>query len=191
LSIVGGAFSTVVLAQTTQVDARDSSALESSIRRLRRAAILLVGAGIAAIVAAPVAVPFLFGAPFGGAVLPAQILCAAAIVLNANLLLHEFARGLGHPGIGGAPEWFGLLVNIGALVLLLPRYGATGAAFASLLSYSIILAVLLAAILRRVPNARMELFVPRRADLAWMWRIGLTSVPGRESSAAPDGPAGP
>lgn len=126
---------------------------------------IMVGLGVsvlvalaAAIVLAAIsryAIPLLFGAQFNPAVLPAVILLAGTIVLGANYVLSDGLRGLGRPLIPSIGEFVGLLITILALFLLLPRLGMLGAAWASVLSYTVtflILATSTCRVLRKPAN---------------------------------------
>jgi O-antigen/teichoic acid export membrane protein len=106
----------------------------------------LVVTGIAAVLmagACPVILPLLFGQAFREAVPVAHVLLAASVVLGANYVLSDGLRGLGRPNLVSAAETAGLLVTAIMLWLLLPRWGTLGAAWASLLSYGMVMLVLL------------------------------------------------
>lgn len=68
------------------------------------------------------------------------------MLLGSNYILSDGIRGLGHPLIPSAAEVIGVIVTVAGLIILLPRYGLTGAASASIISYAATLFVLLAGI---------------------------------------------
>lgn len=173
LSLIGGAFSVVVLSETAQVDPRDRESFRRAVSRVRRGCVVVIAAGVAAALAAPVAVPLIFGDLFAKAIRPAQILCLAAVVLNVNLMVHEFARGAGRPGLGGFPESLGILVSAGMLWWLLPSHFVTGAAIASLASYLVILIAVLWNMARGFPHLESRMLVPNQSDVGRIW---LTAV---------------
>ena len=84
-----------------------------------------------------------YGSQFGQ---PARrlILLAGTVASNAANLLHETFAGIGRPGIITAIEGFGFAVLFGAMLLLVPPYGAIGAALAvaltSLMRFGCVLA---------------------------------------------------
>jgi O-antigen/teichoic acid export membrane protein len=143
LSFVGNGTSSIVLGFASRGSSVDAAARSHLTLRMRTATtVLLFVAGVLCILAKPL-IPAVFGVPFRGAVAPAIILCLAAVPLNLNLSLHELLRGNGFPGIGLIGEATGLAVSLVMLVTLLPSMGGTGAALASLVSYSIVSLILL------------------------------------------------
>ena len=91
--------------------------------------------------ATPWLVPALFGSAYRGAILPAAILLAAGVFQGANAVLGNGLRALGLPGRPARAEATGFILTIGLLFLLLPRFGATGAAVASLAAYASVTAI--------------------------------------------------
>ena len=92
-------------------------------------------------VVAPWLVPLVFGAPYRGAILPAAVLLVASVFQGANAVLGNGLRSLGLPGRPARAEIAGFALTLGLLALLLPRFGAAGAAFASLVAYAAVTAI--------------------------------------------------
>jgi O-antigen/teichoic acid export membrane protein len=90
---------------------------------------------------APWLVPLVFGAPYRGAILPAAVLLVASVFQGANAVLGNGLRSLGLPGRPARAEVAGFALTLGLLALLLPRFGAAGAAFASLVAYAAVTAI--------------------------------------------------
>jgi len=88
------------------------------------------------IVATPFAVPWVFGEAFRPAVPAALVLVIAAGVAGVNAIGAECLRGLGRPNAPLAAECVGLVITAATLPWLLSGSGLSGAALASLLSYS-------------------------------------------------------
>ncbi|OFW40104.1 MAG: hypothetical protein A3F70_03715 [Acidobacteria bacterium RIFCSPLOWO2_12_FULL_67_14] len=86
--------------------------------------------------ASPFVIPLLFGEAFSSAVPLALLLVPAVTVLGMNEILSTGFHGSGRPEVVSVSQAVGLVVTVAALAALLPRYGAYGAAVASLLSYS-------------------------------------------------------
>ncbi|PNU04066.1 polysaccharide biosynthesis C-terminal domain-containing protein [Novosphingobium guangzhouense] len=99
---------------------------------------------VAAFVLAVLAQIFLheiFGANFAGALLPLQILLAgSAFVAVTRILANDFtARG--RPQLNVSTAFIPVLVNIAACLLLIPKFGLNGAAWATFISSTANLAV--------------------------------------------------
>lgn len=92
----------------------------------------------AAVVVAGPLIPVVFGGPYAMAALPARLLLLASFFQGVNAILGNGLRGLGLPGRTAVSEGAGSLVTVALLFLLLPRYGATGAALASLLASGLV-----------------------------------------------------
>lgn len=165
LSVVGSGFSTVVLAHSARVEERDEASTAMLFRKVRLAMSLVVIAGVVAAVAAPLGIPLLYGSAFKGAIAPALVLCAASVPLYINIVLHDFTRGLGHPEVGIVPEVAGLVVNVGFLVTLVPRFGPLGAAIASLISYTLVCLIMMPRIVAKVPGSTLAMLLPSAADM--------------------------
>jgi len=92
-----------------------------------------VGAGCLA-AGAPILIPLLFGTEFSAAVGPTLILLAGAILASLQWALGRITSARGHPEIALRAYTASLVVMCGADVLLIPRLGIEGAAFAVVLS---------------------------------------------------------
>ncbi len=94
--------------------------------------------------ATPWVVPAVFGNAYRGAVLPAAILLLASLFQGANAVLGNGLRAVGLPGRPALAEASGFILTLGLLAVLLPRFGAVGAAVGSLVSYASVTAIQMA-----------------------------------------------
>ena len=114
----------------------DAAVAAASSRRL-----MLRAGAVTAVIALPLAlaagavVPTLFGHPFAGAVLPAQILFIGLAPEGAAGVITAFLYGRGRPGLNSLAAGTGLIVTVVLDVILIPRLGAVGAAIASSAAY--------------------------------------------------------
>jgi lipopolysaccharide/colanic/teichoic acid biosynthesis glycosyltransferase len=114
----------------------DAVVAAASSRRL-----MLRAGAVTAVIALPLAlaagavVPTLFGHPFAGAVLPAQILFIGLAPEGAAGVITAFLYGRGRPGLNSLAAGTGLIVTVVLDVILIPRLGAVGAAIASSAAY--------------------------------------------------------
>src|SRR5207248_7859647 len=84
---------------------------------------------------------------FGESCVPAtsafRWLLVAAGVWSCGSILVSGLRGFGHPGMITLARFSSAVVTSAALLVLLPRFGITGAAIASLIGYSVMLGIAL------------------------------------------------
>jgi O-antigen/teichoic acid export membrane protein len=127
-----------------------------------RARGLLVRAGI--ITAASVApllvlagfvIPFVYGAEFESAVLPAQIILLGLVLNGVGAVITAFLYGIGRPGLNSLAMGAGLVATVVLDLLLIPPFHEVGAAVASAVAYIVSTLVLLQFLLRtsRAPAA--------------------------------------
>jgi O-antigen/teichoic acid export membrane protein len=77
----------------------------------------------------------LYGAQFGAAVTPARVLLAGMVLAGASGVASAYLYGRGTPGLNSIVLGTGLVITVVLDVLLIPRFGASGAAVASTAAY--------------------------------------------------------
>jgi antigen flippase len=97
----------------------------------------------------PWLVPLVLGPAYDMVVKLLLILAPGAAVVAVNQVLGDVLRGLGRPGIVALCEWAGLVCTVIGLVLLVPRWGAVGAAITSTVTYMFVFALLRVAVVRQ------------------------------------------
>lgn len=105
---------------------------------------LLTGASVAPLwLAASFVIPAIYGSAFQPAVLPAQIILLGLVTNGAGSVITAFLYGIGRPGLNSLALGAGLVVTIVLDFVLIPPFGATGAAIASAVAYTVSSLVLL------------------------------------------------
>jgi O-antigen/teichoic acid export membrane protein len=104
-------------------------------RLLPRALALGVACAIPLALAAGVVLPWLYGEEFSASVVPAYILIGGLVGEVAAGLATAYLYGAGRPGLNSIAMAVGVAVTVVLDLLLIPRYGATGAAVASATTY--------------------------------------------------------
>ncbi len=89
----------------------------------------------AALLTAGVVAP-LWGLSFEGAVVPAQIILLGLILEGTAGVVSGFLYGIGRPGLNSLAMLVGLTTTVVLDVVLIPAFGATGAAVASAVAYT-------------------------------------------------------
>jgi O-antigen/teichoic acid export membrane protein len=115
--------------------------------------------------ATPWGLTLLFGTSFRGAILPALILVPAGGIFALNAVIEDGIRGLGKPAACLYAEAAGVLTTIISLYFLLRPMGITGAAIASLLGYSTVMATLLLQARRLTGESPGALLFPTRTEI--------------------------
>lgn len=100
------------------------------------------------LLAAPWVLELLYGARFADAAGPARILLLGMLLAGGAGLATGFLYGRGRPGRNSLAVLVGLVVTVVLDLLLIPRFGAVGAAWASTASYLLTDALLIAMLLR-------------------------------------------
>ena len=153
---------------------------------IRHTMMVVVAGAAGAALFAPVAVELLFGARYSEAATPLRIMCLGAVMSAPGPLLHNyFTVQLGRPAIGVWLASGACLVNVTAAVLLIPPFGTTGAACATVLTSGVgtAAAVLLFLRLSGVPGS--ELWRVRRADIVSYLDLARSVLRGRVFRPAP------
>ena len=114
------------------------------------------------LVSAPLILRLLFGASFVPAAGALRWLLVAAGVWGISSIVISGLRGFGYPVLSTMARFSAAVVTAIALVILLPRFGITGAAVASLIGYSVMLLVALMVFARK---RRLSLWVFLRPQL--------------------------
>ena len=105
-----------------------------------RPAIRKGGVAVAAIVlplwpAAGFLIPAIYGSEFDAAVTPARIIMLGLVLEGVAGVITAFLYGIGRPGLNSLAMAAGLMITVTLDLLLIPSFGATGAAVASAAAY--------------------------------------------------------
>jgi O-antigen/teichoic acid export membrane protein len=122
---------------------------EATARVLRHTALFLFGLTALAFVLVGPVVRLLYGPGFEGAIVATRCLLPGVWALGLNGVLMNHFGGRGMPAVTIWAPAAGLVLNVGLNLAIVPRYGISGAAVTSSVAYGLMLAVSLAAFLRR------------------------------------------
>jgi len=111
---------------------------------------------------APLILKLLFGASFVPAAGAFRWLLVAAAVWGISSIVISALRGFGYPVLSTMARFSAAVVTAIALTVLLPRFGITGAAVASLIGYTV---MLLVALLVFVRKRQLSLWICLRPQL--------------------------
>jgi O-antigen/teichoic acid export membrane protein len=106
-------------------------------RKLLPRAGLFTAAAIAPVwFAATYLIPALYGSEFDGAITPAHIILIGLAPQGIAAVITAFLYGVGRPGLNSCGMGVGVVATVILDLLLIPRYGAVGAASASAVAYA-------------------------------------------------------
>lgn len=130
--------------------------------------------------AAPLILRVLFGQSFVPATSAFRWLLVAAGVWSCGSIVISGLRGFGHPGLSTLARFSAAVVTGISLLVLLPRMGITGAAIASLIGYSVMLAIALVGFAKKRQLSLWRNYLrPQKRDLLipnWRSLLGLSSA---------------
>jgi O-antigen/teichoic acid export membrane protein len=136
-------------------------------RLLPRAALLSAGAAACLWVAAGPVIATVYGEPFEAAISPSRIILLGLALEGAAAVVTAFLHGVGRPGLNSWAMASGLAMTIALDLVLIPRYGATGAAVASAAAYgtaSLVLIWIFSRVGRAKPRALLRTGTLTRAE---------------------------
>lgn len=142
-----------------------STARERAARASRIGVISIIVLTIPALVAAPVASPVLFGPRFSEVPILLALLGPGMVATAPLLTSSSYLSGLGLPRLTAMPVGINLVVNVISEFLLVPQYGAAGAAISISIATTFASAAVLRAHARTSGMSWSDLVVPRRSDL--------------------------
>jgi O-antigen/teichoic acid export membrane protein len=126
--------------------------------------------GIVVLAAGPV-VEFLYSSRFSASAAVVRILVPGIVLFSAARVLVNDIAARGRPLVNSVIAAANVVCNIALNVVLIPRYGIDGAAWASTVSYSLLF-LATAAVYRRVTHVPLRaLIVPAREDWARYLRL--------------------
>ena len=138
---------------------------DRQVAMVSRVTLLLTGAVALLLIPAAVIMIWILLPAFGPSIPPFLVLLPGVVALSAAKVVGGYITGIGRPGVNSNISVGAFVVNIVANLILIPRIGITGAAAASLVSYSLtgLLITAMAARYTRTPLAGF--WIPRPSDV--------------------------
>ena len=152
---------------------------------LRLAALALVGGGLALAVLGSVLVVPLYGADFAGAVPALWVMIPAMGIWGLYRLLSSDVEGRGRPGLVSLSSLVATVTIVALDLMWIPQHGILGAAWASLVAYTIALAVAAFTFCHVTGLSFREAYIYRSDDLIALVRIASRLMRGRRLADQP------
>jgi len=163
LRVVPEAFSSALLPTLATMPPGETGSYTARVTRHLVFWVVLSGAALA--LAAPFLVPLLFGARYARSVVPLFILLPATGLLAVRSIVSNYFVAIGRPGFNAAVQAFAVAVNVALNFWAIPRFGIVGAAWTSVLSYSIEAGATVLAFERATSRGLRDTLVLQRRDL--------------------------
>jgi O-antigen/teichoic acid export membrane protein len=157
------AMATALLPAAAQADA--GLRTEQALRAFRSATVVTAVATLAAALLGPLLLPTMFGEPFAASVAPFLWLLPGAFGFAATAVFSYALVAGSSPGLSSVGPFVSLVLGVGLDLVLIPRFGASGAAAAASVAFLAGGCAALAVFRRRHDFAWSSLLLPRRGDL--------------------------
>lgn len=152
-----------------KVAAEQEAGHQVTLRLSRIAWMLTLGTGIVVFAVSVPLVPILFGRAFAASVLPLALILPGIVAMAAAGQASAYLAGTGHPLDVTNATAVNVVLNVAVNLVLIPRWGAAGAALSSSLSYCAYAVVIVGYFWHRSGTNPVELLVPRRGDFAELY----------------------
>jgi O-antigen/teichoic acid export membrane protein len=164
ITMFGSVIGTLVF-QRVAAD-EDEATRVANTNRVVRVLIPVALALVAAVgVSAQWLIPALYGHAFDHATTALLLLLPGFFALAIETVVMNFLAGDGSPPIVYWGPFIGLVVNLGANLFVIPRWGINGAAVTSSVGYAVVLGLVLGYYLRWTHSRLGAVVLPRREDL--------------------------
>jgi O-antigen/teichoic acid export membrane protein len=168
-SVASAAF--FYLAQPETQNVLPGAVGEAGARMSRLTVILLLPLAIVLSLIMPWAIPIVYGPLFLPAIAAAQLLCFAGAIDGLVVSLAGAALGTGRPVINTGVQIASVATEVVLVLALVPHFGITGAAVATLVAYSTCAVALAIAISRPLGISPSRFVIPELEDLRLMSRM--------------------
>ena len=113
-------------------------------------------------------VPLLFGKAFTFSIIPLKILCIGLVFISLRRLFMCYNRAYNDLRYNVWAQWSGVAITLVLDILLIPKYGIMGAAWASVAAYSATCIFIATIIMINQKLSIFELLIPKKTDLIWI-----------------------
>lgn len=179
--ILANAVALVLMPRLTSAGADDAARMAPV--AARNTMLIAAGGSLALAVIAPLLLPAVFGDAFDGSVRPLWWLLPGAVALTGSKVLTSYIFSQGRPLVNTMITLAALMVTLAADIALIPAFGASGAAAASSLAYTVHFCAALYAYRRISGRPALDAVLPRLAD-ARLYADALRSMRDRLSRRA-------
>ena len=163
LWLIPGAVATVLLPTVSSMKQKESGEFIAKVIRITMW--LMLAVGVMLIIFAEPIIIILFSQKFIPSITPFRLLVIAAVAFAVRNLLADTFVGWGRPEINIYTRGIALGVNVVANLYFIPHWGIVGAAFTSLIAYTIDVLLSIVIFLRMSNVGLLELLLLKREDI--------------------------
>ncbi len=161
-------------------NAKDSQAFSRNVTKLMRVTLVAASLGsVALFFIVDYFIPFVYGQAFAPSVLVTRLLLPGVVAFTIYKVLNMDLAGKGRPWLSLYVATPAVLFNVVLNVLLIPRFGANGAALASTISYSAAVLAFLVVYSRAVHIPLRDILRYRRSDFDFLDKLAAKAKASR------------
>jgi O-antigen/teichoic acid export membrane protein len=151
--------------------ASERDAHEATARVCRTTLFVTTAAGVGYAIAGPIAIRLLYGARFESSIRPLQLMLPGIVMISLYLILSRNFTSRNRQQVNLVAAFSALAINVGSNWVLIPRWGISGAAISTAISYSVAACILLVVFVRESGYGVADTLIVRRSDVAGLWRF--------------------
>ena len=143
----------------------------------------LAVAGIVVAMAAP-GIVYILGDAYAATAVPLALLMPGTVAMSVHKVLTKYFGGTGKPHLSGTTAAIGGVVGSALYFILIPRFGAEGAAIASSGCYIVTACTAMIVYRKLVAPHRARLFRPNLADATWLEQQARLAIRTRQHAGS-------
>lgn len=188
VTVLSSGFAVSVLPLVAGADEGDDSEA-FTVQSLRHHGVLTLAAIVANAFFGTAVIYWAYGASYHAAIVPMLILLPGMWFLGTGTVITGHLRGRARPGTASLLSGLAVVVTVGLDLALIPPFGVTGAAVASVCAYTVF-GVASLVVLSRVTSIELRALMPSLAEFR-AYREVLRTLRERRRTASPPDPAAP
>ena len=132
---------------------------------------ITVAVGLGYVLFGGLVIRLLFGAKFAGSVRPMLLMLPGIVMVSLYLILTRNFTSRNRQQVNLVAAVAALAINVGSNWFLIPRFGISGAAVSTAISYSVAALILLVMFVRESGRSVAETLFVGRDDVGALWRM--------------------
>jgi len=163
LWMVPGSIGTVLFPRVSSINTKEANKLTPIVARHTFFSVLVLA--IILFIFSKHLIVLLFGKTYLPSVKPLLILLPGVVALSISKILTSDLAGRGKPQFGMVASCISLPINICLNIILIPKWGISGAAFASTIAYWAATTVVFIAFLKISKNSLLDILILKKEDI--------------------------